>query len=599
MSLARSPCGPSLADRVLSPRRRRPSARLLRAALPWLLALLTAAALWPAPLPAQTPGEPAPGEPAPAPILKLPSYTETECPFFAPWGDEVSCGLLRVPERRSTLDADPGAHPDAEPGAEFIELFVTILHSRGKATDDPVLVLPGGPGGGALGSRIHFYALKLRTTRTVILLDPRGTGLSRPSLDCFEVSEPDELQPDLTAAYAACAERLLAEGRDLSAYGSAEQVEDVADLALALGIERLNLYATSYGTRVAVQVANRYPALVRSMVLDSVLPLSVNALLEEPLNTWAVFLRVAQDCAADPACNAAFPALEVRLLAVIDRYNQTPLPGDIGYGSGDEILRLLYQRLYEGGATLPALITAFYTEDFARACALLPPDTGCWFADAAAAGQGPDAAAEATLPHPPGLPAGAAAEQLAWLLHELDAASPAALAAQLELLAPAELDALLGRAPHPARDGFSEGAFASVLCSEEAPFYTTDDVALIAQRIPPQLGDLPVQRAADVAALCAFWPVTPVSPAAKVSDLLQTPTLVVGGTHDPITPPVWARRAAAYLEASRVVLFPGRGHGVLAGDDPCMDQLLARFYANPRLRTLPLCVNDLHIDWQN
>ncbi len=584
-------CRPKTVGRTRRHRRRGLGARAGQSRRGFLALLLVTllTALAHAPARAQSPDEP-----APAAILELPAFTETTCPFYAPFGERIACGLLRVPERR------------ADPNSPTIELFVTILHSRGEPNPDPVLVLPGGPGGGALESRLHFYSLALRNDRTVILLDPRGAGASRPSLDCFEVDEPDELAPDLIAAYAACAERLLHEGRDLSAYGSAEQVEDVADLALALGLDQVNLYATSYGTRVAVQVANRYPSLVRSMVLDAVLPLSVNALLEEPLNTWSVFLRVAQDCAADPACDAAFPALEVRLLAVIDRYNRSPLPSDLGYGSGDDILRLLYERLYTGGGSLPALITAFYTEDFVRACTLLPPNTGCWFAE-------PPATATGARPAPPpagaalgpdgipsalALPPGAEAERTAWLMHELDVSTPAALAAEMAALPLDTQQALLERYPHPQRDPFSEGAFASVLCSEEAPFYTTDDVALIAQRIPPQLGALPVQRAAAVAALCAFWPVQPVSPAAKVSDLLQTPTLVVGGTHDPITPPVWARRAAAYLEASRVVLFPGRGHGVLAGGDPCMDTLLARFFANPQLRHLPACVGSMQIEWE-
>ncbi|MGL4648930.1 MAG: alpha/beta fold hydrolase, partial [Caldilineaceae bacterium] len=497
----------------------------------------------------RAPAAQAQGVTRPAPPASRPVFSEAPCPFVAPWSDTVICGVLRVPERR------------ANPSGATIELFVAILHSREPATDAPLLVLPGGPGGGALESRFAYYPLALRRTRDIILLDPRGAGASTPSLDCFEVDEPDELTPDLTAAYAACAERLLAEGRDLNGYVTSEQVEDVADLARALGIGTLNLYATSYGTRVAVMLAERYPDLVRSMVLDSVLPVQANALLEEPLNTWAVFRRVAQDCAADPPCNAAYPALESRLLALIDRYNHAPLPDDLGYGSGDDILRLLYHELFRGGARLPALISALHDGDFARACSLAPPKQGCFFAphlqpDAAAPLQSvppPDPHGERDgdwrnlFVHPDD-PYGVDGERITWLMQQLGAATPDALFARLATMATGEVHMLLAALPRPLGDPFSEGAFATVICSEEAPFYTTADVERIALRIPPQLGDLPVQRAAAVAALCAFWPVQPVSPAAKVTALINTPALLLAGTHDPVTPPAWARRAAASIE---------------------------------------------------
>ncbi len=65
---------------------------------------------------------------------------------------------------------------------------------------------------------------------------------------------------------------------------------------------------------------------------------------------------------------------------MIDRYNKKPLPGDIGYGSGDDILKFIFKQLYNGGAKIPAFVTALFDEDFARACALMPPDVGCFFA---------------------------------------------------------------------------------------------------------------------------------------------------------------------------------------------------------------------------
>ncbi|MGL4649654.1 MAG: alpha/beta hydrolase, partial [Caldilineaceae bacterium] len=82
-----------------------------------------------------------------------------------------------------------------------------------------------------------------------------------------------------------------------------------------------------------------------------------------------------------------------------------------------------------------------------------------------------------------------------------------------------------------------------------------------------------------------------------VTALINTPALLLAGTHDPITPPAWARRAAASIEGSQVVLVPGRGHAVLTAADPCVATLLARFYAAPTTYTLPACLSDLRIEW--
>ena len=45
----------------------------------------------------------------------------------------------------------------------------------------------------------------------------------------------------------------------------------------ALGPAQWNLYGVSYGSRVTMEVMRRYPEKIRSVVLDSVYPPSVDA----------------------------------------------------------------------------------------------------------------------------------------------------------------------------------------------------------------------------------------------------------------------------------------------------------------------------------
>jgi pimeloyl-ACP methyl ester carboxylesterase len=113
--------------------------------------------------------------------------------------------------------------------------------------------------------------------RDLVLFDQRGTGYSQPRLDCPERSavtpalldgslSAEQAQGAIVEAFRRCRERLLAQGIDLSAYNSAASAADLNDLRLALGYEKLNLYAVSYGTRLALTLMRDYPQAVRSAV---------------------------------------------------------------------------------------------------------------------------------------------------------------------------------------------------------------------------------------------------------------------------------------------------------------------------------------------
>jgi pimeloyl-ACP methyl ester carboxylesterase len=613
---------------------------------------------------ASTETPPATPVPPTPPFEYSPAFEESACPFVLPWSQSIICGALAVPEVRN------------DPESATISIFVMILKSQSTPLTDPVIVLSGGPGSAGSQSRNLFYTLPTHRNRDIVLLDPRGTGHSYPSLDCFEHNAVGMSFENAGEASRACYERLISEGRDLAGYVSSEQVEDIADLAKVLGFGKINLYATSYGTRVAVQLADKYPALVRSMVLDGVLPVAVNSLLEEPLNDYGVLQRIARDCAQDPRCNGSFPALEARLLEVIDRYNQRPLPGDIGYGSGDDILKFIFKSLYDGGHKIPAFITALYYEDFAQACEILPPSVGCFFnnpdqsegafpqivtvpteaellgnidffqpeitpqwhhpwtfilpanlvpaivetttgttaapaTDIPAATpnvdaeESPSVEAQADVETPPWRahfvrpedPLSPDLDRISWLMHDRGYVRPDDLFAWLDTLTETEVLATLQSIPDTQFDSFSEGVYASVMCAEEAPFYSMQDIATLAARIPQQFGSLPTRRATEVKQLCEFWQVPQVSAAEKMTLPSGVPTLITNGTHDAITPAVWAERAAIYLDKVWLRLFPGYGHAILSTGDACAQEMIGLFYANPNADPSPPCFHDLRLDF--
>jgi proline iminopeptidase len=118
------------------------------------------------------------------------------------------------------------------------------LSWRETGAGPPLLCHPGGPG----ASASYFGALdELAAERTLVLLDPRGTGASD--------------RPGDTAAYA------------LEAY--AEDIEAVRE---ELGLERLDVLGHSHGGFVATTWAGTYRERVGRLVLASTAPRFTEAL---------------------------------------------------------------------------------------------------------------------------------------------------------------------------------------------------------------------------------------------------------------------------------------------------------------------------------
>ena len=263
--------------------------------------------------------------PAPVPALAQggyePEFEWDDCPFPLPEGETegntIDCGYLFVPQDRT------------EPDGPWVELAVAILYSTsGTPADDPLLYLEGGPGGSALDGVDLWVDSAFRDERDIILLDQRGTGYSYPRLVCYEVDELDDYYDtdDEVAAHRECVQRLRTEDEvDVADYTSRQSAADIADLRVALDYDEWNLYGVSYGTRLALTVMRDQPAGVRSVILDSVYPPVVDAYEEEPVNAYRSFRVLFDQCAADAACNGAFPNLEQRFYALVDRLDSDPL----------------------------------------------------------------------------------------------------------------------------------------------------------------------------------------------------------------------------------------------------------------------------------
>ena len=135
----------------------------------------------------------------------------------------------------------------------------------------------------------------IAATRDLIVFDQRGIGLSAP-LSCHAFERPG-LYHSFGELVEACGDQL---GPDARLYTTADTVADIEAIREAGGYEKLVLYGTSYGTKVAEQYAQDYPSHVEALVLDSVVPPNG----PDPLNrsTFAAVPRILRQLCAERVC---------------------------------------------------------------------------------------------------------------------------------------------------------------------------------------------------------------------------------------------------------------------------------------------------------
>src|SRR5262245_30953358 len=144
-----------------------------------------------------------------------------------------------------------------------------------------------------------------------------------------------------------CHRHLAATGADLSAYNSTENAADFADLRKVLGSETWNVYGMSYGSYLAQTLMRDHPEGIRSVVLDSVLPTTYNV-AQNWQNARDGFDSIFQACAAEPACNAAYPRLEVTFTGLVNKLEAEPLTATIKDPATGEDIKVVI----DGGALI-------------------------------------------------------------------------------------------------------------------------------------------------------------------------------------------------------------------------------------------------------
>jgi len=459
-----------------------------------------------------------------------PTFESGPCPFPAgtiPAGERVDCGNLVVAEDRDQRDSPA------------IRLAVAIIRTHNASpAPDPIVFLADGPGASGLNWLGYFLtgAGDLRTSRDIILLDPRGTGYSQPSLRCFEFDtlEAAALARQLSLAEAraldvqtagACHDRLAAAGVHFSAYTTAASAADVKDLRLALGYLSWNLYGVGYGARLALTVLRDYPGGVRSVVLDAALPPQAAWWDSSAANMDRAFSAFFAACARQPACGAAYPNLAVTFAQAADQLNAAPLSLQVPLGATGRLAAELLtgQRLVAG-------------------------------------------AAQALADARPGL-----IPYLPLVITQLGAGN-------------ANVAEDFAQALASGRNDMHSGAWYSVQCHDEAPFANPPKVQADAASFV-RFRDVVLRD--TTLAVCPEWGAGQAGAEEDQPVRSDVPALVLAGEFDPLEPPAWSQLAASTLPNSYYYLLGDVGHGAsLAG---CGQVLTVQFVVNPALAPKLVC----------
>lgn len=558
-------------------------------------------------------------------------------------GETFYCGVFTVPQNW-----------DAPDGRNLELTFVVVKATGNDPTPDPLVFLAGGPGQSALLTSIAAYD-QIRPTHDIVRLAQRGTAFGQRlgEEECLALAAQSEdttaqveqllaatgeadTQDDAAVAEAAgqldqlCWELFTEQDLDLDQFTTAASARDLVEFIKALGYEQYNLHGISYGSRLAMTIMQGVPGVqdapaLRSVVLDSTFPPSLYLLSSVPRSRHDPVMQMIADCAADDACQQAYPNLTRRLHDLLDRLAAAPLAVDGETVAQADLVNALVNLTGQRTAYMPKLIAELesgvidtYLGLRDGALGVGDPEFGLGLdlsdplqaliqkmLQIAVKEGGMDRAfeivvliGEAAAAEDPlavlseyiesGYEGGAREEMLSALAEvtpeEADASPLVIEARNAQDAEPPTAEEVAAQEEVQARilslSGVAHYLNQNIHCNEDYQFERFEDAVNTYNDLEfPALSNM--EMASGAASTCDLWPVAAAPIAVKNPISSTVPTLILQGTADTATPPFMGRRAARELANSTLVMIPQHGHEVWKGATSCAGTIATAFVLDP------------------
>jgi pimeloyl-ACP methyl ester carboxylesterase len=267
-----------------------------------------------------------------------------------------------------------------------------------------------------------------------------------------------------------------------------------------------------------------YPELVRSAVLDSVVPLEANMFNDATDRANFALETLFDGCAADAACAAAYPNLRENFYEALAQFDEEPIEIEVNNPDGGEPITLSVG----DSSLLNSMMWALHTPSYVSQTPRIIDD-----------------------------------------IYRGDYG----------------LLSLIKDLPFASLGNMNIGLRLSVECHEQIFPTTIEELETDINQYPALVdyGYSYIFGSIDLLfTACGMWGAAPHDPADKEPLQSDIPTLILAGQYDPTTPAYYGRQLAQNLPNSYLYELPGHGHAPSVGQsDNCGLAIALIFLANP------------------
>jgi len=230
---------------------------------------------------------------------------------------ELRCGTYEVFENRKTRT-----------GRKLPLKVIVIPAGQPHPDQGPIFYMAGGPGETATELMDLIAGWGDADEHDVVVVDERGTGDGH-RLDCKLPGSDDNLEAYLNGPFDAASARACGEELqkkfDLSQYTTPNFADDIDEVRAAMGYDRININAGSFGTYAAQIYMRRHRDHARTAYLTSLVTLADRVPLYHARSAQQGLDQLFKECEQDPACHAAYPRLREDFHALLNKTRDQPV----------------------------------------------------------------------------------------------------------------------------------------------------------------------------------------------------------------------------------------------------------------------------------